>query len=181
MARLEPTGQINARFWSKVTGDSALGCWLWSGARSKSGYGNFNAGGIFVGSHVWSYALANGQVPDGLQVNHKCGIRNCVNPNHLYAGTQKENIGDQLREGTHLRGDNHPNSKVSQFDVDNIRKDARSYRVIAEAYGISPTSVCYIKKRVNWRLDMNAGGTPHTQGEIEMARALLKREKGAER
>lgn len=82
------------RFWNYVwrCGD---GCWLWTGRpNQRSGYAEFSAGGdrLHVKAHRWAYEYFVGPIPDGLQLDHLCRVRHCVNPDHLEAVTQRENI-----------------------------------------------------------------------------------------
>lgn len=86
------------RFWSKVDKDGPLPvwapflgpCWLWTRATSF-GYGVLNVGGVTTRSHRFSYELLVGPIPEGLQIDHLCRIRNCVNPGHLEPVTLQEN------------------------------------------------------------------------------------------
>ena len=71
-------------------------CWQWAGATQK-GYGRFYAGNRMVLAHRFSYELAKGPIPDHLQINHECDNPWCVNPDHLYAGTQQHNMDDRDR------------------------------------------------------------------------------------
>lgn len=77
------------RFWSKV--DKSGDCWLWTGSRSV-GYGNLGIDGQTVLAHRYVYELEIGPIPDGLQIDHLCRVRHCVNPDHLETVTQRENI-----------------------------------------------------------------------------------------
>lgn len=90
------------RFWSKV--DKSGGqdaCWIWTGAVSRTGYGNAWDGTLRkqFGSHRLAWVLANGKVPDGLCVCHKCDVRACCNPSHMFLGSQLDNVVDRERKG----------------------------------------------------------------------------------
>jgi hypothetical protein len=86
------------RFWPKV--DKTETCWLWTAGRSDTGYGTFSVGqGVKVGAHRWAYEALVGPVPEGLQLDHLCRVRHCVNPAHLEPVTQRENM---------RRGAGHP-------------------------------------------------------------------------
>lgn len=67
-------------------------CWLWTAARSDTGYGSFGVGGKVVNAHRFAYELWIGPIPEGMQIDHLCRVRRCVNPTHLQVVTQAENI-----------------------------------------------------------------------------------------
>lgn len=79
------------RFWAKVDKNGPGGCWLWVGARSSTGYGNVYDRGRWQAPHRIVAEAAWGPIPDGMQVDHLCRIRACVNPNHLDVVTRREN------------------------------------------------------------------------------------------
>lgn len=102
-------------FESKIEVNSVNGCWVWNGFLSHEGYGGFSC--CIEGSpksypaHRVSYMLYVGNIPEGLQVLHKCNNKRCVNPEHLYVGTHQDNMRD-LREAGTLAGENNPNYGV---------------------------------------------------------------------
>jgi hypothetical protein len=78
------------RFWEKV--DKSGECWLWTAGKESEGYGRFKLNGKGCKAHRISYELEVGPIPEGLQIDHLCRVRHCVNPEHLEAVTQRENI-----------------------------------------------------------------------------------------
>lgn len=84
---------LEDRFWDKVNKTET--CWLWTGSVGTHGYGGFRYDGKVKKAHRVSYEMTNGAIPNGLQVDHICRVRHCVNPDHLRTATngqQRENI-----------------------------------------------------------------------------------------
>jgi hypothetical protein len=117
------------KFWSKVNKNGAvpeynpsLGqCWEWTGTKSK-GYGSFRA----MGAHRYSYVIARGQIPRGLELDHLCRVKHCVNPSHLEAVTHAENIKRSPMLGTFEKSKTHC-AKGHPYSKENTRftKDGR--------------------------------------------------------
>lgn len=80
------------RFWAKVDRRRSDGCWLWTGSKNRGGYGTITVNGHTRAVHRVAYELLVGPIPDGLQLDHLCRVRHCVNPAHLEPVTQRENI-----------------------------------------------------------------------------------------
>ena len=78
------------RFWMKV--NKTATCWLWTAATKGGGYGSFFFNGKHAYAHRVSYSFSKGEIPSNLQLDHLCRVRRCVNPDHLEAVTQKENL-----------------------------------------------------------------------------------------
>ena len=81
---------VDLRFWQKV--DTSGSCWLWTAERSTNGYGRFWVNGRKIPAHRWSFEQVNGPVPAHLVIDHLCRTTACVNPEHLRAVTQRENL-----------------------------------------------------------------------------------------
>ena len=90
---------ISERLKNRHVIDSDTDCWNWSGNTSGNGYGRIRHKGRYICAHRASYIVRIGEIPDGLLVLHKCDNRGCVNPDHLFLGTHKDNMQDMLSKG----------------------------------------------------------------------------------
>ncbi len=98
MGYVRTVEERNKLFWDKV--EIINGCWLWMASRrSPKGYGQVVRYGKPQSAHRVSWELANGPIPKGLCVLHKCDNPPCVNPSHLFLGTPKDNADDSIRKG----------------------------------------------------------------------------------
>ena len=108
-------------FWNKINKTDS--CWLWMSSTVK-GYGQFGFGGKMFLSHRFMWELKFGSIPPGLQVCHKCDVPLCVNPDHLWLGTAKDNIRDCWnKKRKNHQGENHPACRLSDEQVKQIRQE----------------------------------------------------------
>ena len=147
------TPEIALRFWSKVNIQRPNDCWLWQAATfGENGYGAFGpTPGQAIGAHRVAWEIVNGPIINGLYVLHKCDVKLCVNPKHLFLGTPIENSKDMVLKGRQHKGVDRPDAKLNAELVLKIRADNRPQRVIAKELSISQTLVCYVKAGVIWK------------------------------
>lgn len=142
------------RFDSKWSLDLGSGCWLWDRARMPYGYGLVGVGGRMKLAHRISYGLRVGEIPKGLCVLHHCDTPPCVNPDHLFLGTNQDNSDDMVSKGrAHSpchQGESHPGAKLTESDVLQIRSSSATGRELAGKYGVSYTTIWDIKHRRSW-------------------------------
>lgn len=113
------------RFEDKVVIVTESGCWIWVACSDKDGYGKFQHEGKSIQAHRASYLIYKGEIPKGKLVCHSCDITSCVNPEHLFLGSHKDNIVDSVLKGRHSslnqNGENGPNAKLTKEQADEIR------------------------------------------------------------
>jgi hypothetical protein len=139
------------RFWKRVNKTS--GCWLWTGPTNNKGYGVFGVNYRNQLAHRFSYSLRYGPIESDMLCLHRCDIPLCVNPDHLFLGSQHDNIQDMLSKGRATTNERHSAHKLTQGDVIEIRDGVSSgvpQRRYAERFGVSPQLISDIvrnKKR----------------------------------
>ena len=133
------------------------GCIFWVKAKTTSGYGHLRYEGKVQQAHriVLSHQLGR-PIKDGLKACHTCHNPACVNENHLYEGTQAENMDDMRKAGRsiNLKGDEHGCAKLTSQKVLEIRErlsNGETLVSIAQAYGVSKSTIGNIKTKTNWK------------------------------
>lgn len=152
-----PRLPLEERFWARVTRRAPDECWLWTGSTIWHGYGRMRSGGRGSKSipvHRVSWAVHHGAIPSGLNVLHKCDVRNCVNPAHLFLGTDADNVADMVSKGrqSRLYGRANPATKLREDDIQKIRTlgETASQRAIADKFGVSQVAISKVMRGVTW-------------------------------
>lgn len=150
---------IEERFWSKVNKTDS--CWLWIASKNPSGYGLFNMDGRSKLAHRVSLKLSGIEFDDSLYALHHCDTPACVNPSHIFLGTQAMNMEDMNKKGRgsikgfkNGCGSKHGNALLTEDQVLEIRRKYQpkkyTLKMLANEYGIAITNVSAIVNRKSW-------------------------------
>ena len=140
------------RFWSKVNKSAPGGCWEWTAYTSR-GYGRFWLNGVHNPAHRISWEMANGPIPPGSGyhgtcVLHKCDNRKCVNPDHLFLGTQKDNVQDMVMKGRKAQpfGELNGQCTITDMQVLVIRAYGAwmTHQSLADTFGVGRSTISNI-------------------------------------
>lgn len=157
------------RFWKKVQRTDY--CWTWTGRPNEKGYGRFGINYRNVFAHRFSWLITHGDIPEGLNVLHKCDNPICVRPDHLFLGTIADNNEDmrskgraapmpktpnigRFQRGGRMSGENHHLARLTANDVleiRNLRATGTRLRVLAQRFGVSEANISQIAKRKVWK------------------------------
>jgi len=144
------------RFIQKMVTVTPSGCWEWNGFRDKRGYGQQQFKGRVRGAHRISFEVFNGQIPERKMVCHHCDNPPCVNPDHLFCGTQKDNMADAASKNRTYKpiGELSNTSKLTDEQVLSIRTDfaggKMGYGDLSRRYNCSKLNIYYIVTMKTW-------------------------------
>lgn len=150
---------MTAKFDARCVDIPFAGCRVWTGALNRDGYGTLVTEGTRWKAHRLAWTIECGEIPAGVNVLHRCDVRCCVRIDHLFLGSQADNMRDMAKKGRargprgRFRGAAHINAKLTEADVIAIRGMARrdlSYPEIGRIFGIHPTNVGIIVRREGW-------------------------------
>ena len=160
------------RFWEKVEKlGTEAGCWLWTSAIHTEGYGMLYLNGKAVRAHRIMWEITYGPVPQGLFVLHRCDLRCCVNPAHLFLGTNQDNVDDMMRKGRHRKpdpeflsarlretvrkGEEHSSAKLTEEQaleiVRRYKAGGETHRSLGKEFGTDHTTIGDILRKQSWR------------------------------
>lgn len=143
-------------FWSKVLKDEN-GCWEWLGYINPYGYGIAGFRTKLWPAHRLAWFFTYGDIPTGLKICHKCDNRKCVRIDHLWLGTQADNVADMIAKNRKrsLPGEQNPKAKLTEKDVLQIRVLGQEKgihpEVIAKQFGVTRTAISYILQGKSWK------------------------------
>lgn len=148
------TGPIEERFWGFVS-KTPTGCWLWNGSLNNVGYGQIGVGFRQPNTlaHRVSWRIHFGNIPHGANVLHRCDTPSCVNPDHLFLGTQMTNMLDCKAKGRTTAGERNTQAKLTRADVVSIRRLAAaglSLASIARKFNVSGGNISMIVSGKRW-------------------------------
>lgn len=143
------------RFWAytEKRGD----CLVWTGAVNKNGYGCIRINGKSITASRKAFELSKGKIPNGLFILHRCDNPLCVNPEHLFAGTHRDNMHDRDSKGRmggvaiSSKGEGNVKAKLTAVDVLTIRSSAEGSRKLGKQYGVDRVTIQGIRRRSIWR------------------------------
>lgn len=171
---IESAPELVRRLWGEYKDISS--CWNWPRSCTRAGYGQISrkidGSQRLLYAHRVAYEIANGSIPKGMEVRHKCDNPACFNPNHLCIGTHAQNMHDMAtRRRSKIgrryplgdahwtrkypdrvrRGEHNNKARLTAGDVMLIRKSCSSHAELARLYGVSDTCINAVRKMVSWK------------------------------
>lgn len=142
-----PSRSAQALIRERTIIDPETGCWNWQGRKTR-GYGRLGFGGEknLLASR-FAYEAFVAVPPKHLNVCHRCDNPSCVNPDHLFVGTQADNVADMFAK----RRDGKSGAKLSADEIAAIRSSSEQQSALARRYGVVPTTISNIRKGVSWQ------------------------------
>ena len=148
--------QPKERFEQSYMPEPNTGCWIWIATLQRQGYGVLSINCKTIRAHRLSYELHKGPIPLGLLACHSCDNRWCVNPDHIFLGTAKDNTTDMIKKNRNIKGQAHSWAKLTEQDIIDIRamfnKNPDTNKTsVSKLYNVSCPHIHDIVKRRCWK------------------------------
>ncbi len=144
--------RIDERFWAKVHIDSSA-CWEWTAGRVTDGYGCFWVDGRNIRANRMSWQMFYGEIPPGIFVLHRCDNPACVRPDHLFLGTNADNMRDCAQKGRIANGERQGLARLTHDQVKKIREllaAGQGLTSLAREFRVTPQQIYNIKHKKSW-------------------------------
>lgn len=148
-----PTVTLLEALHERSAVNEQTGCREWLLSTNHRGYGQMRWAGKVRRTHRLAWLAERGPIPDGMQVCHHCDNRRCINVDHMFIGTNADNVADRHRKGRSYlgSGERHPDAKLTWEKVAEIRQSSETNRMLAFVYGVSPRTIRSIRHCETWR------------------------------
>ena len=146
------TGTTLEKFYSRIEMVPESGCWIWTATANKHGYGQLRVNWKMKQAHRYSYEMHKGEIPEGKLVCHKCDVRSCVNPDHLFLGTHQDNANDMVKKGRSLSCEKNGRAKLDYDEALFVFTCGLPTKFLAEEFGVSRTLIDRIKTQRSWKI-----------------------------
>ena len=135
--------ELRRRIEASIDMEPMSGCWLWNRDLTQNGYGDLRLRGKHIRAHRAAYSVYVGPIPDGLLVCHRCDVKPCCNPAHLFVGTSVDNMIDCIRKGRAQKIES--NWKFGFDVVQKIRASKVGTLALAREHGVYPSTIIKIR------------------------------------
>lgn len=136
----------------KISPEPNSGCWIWVGNTVNGRYGWVRYEGSNKTAHRVSWCVKNGVIPKNKMILHHCDNKLCVNPDHLYVGTHRDNMNDKVARNKQFKGETVPTAKLTDNEARQIKNDKNTSGVeLARKYGVSPATISEIRLSRHWK------------------------------
>lgn len=169
---------ISERIWQYV--NKTDGCWLWTASVDRKGYGKITVRTgektKWVIAHRAVYELLVGPIPEGMHLLHHCDNPLCVNPSHMFIGTNDDNIRDMIAKGRNNKGEDQHCAKLTESQVIEIRRKLASVdqKTLANEYGVTVGCIRAIRIRKSWK-HLDEEGQNY-KGDFQKDRAIIQQD-----